>query len=315
MAYRIPRGYDVTRLGFWNIKPTSVYTHALDLAGSVPANFLPIILERKDLEIPVVMYPGTIVGVLDNSTHSAVPAACRHTPGVLAPASAATRKMVYSAYDIAATGFGVATVDLDTGTAVTATGATAASLAVVRPLGIVEEPLFSTPYQGGYENLKYQGKVSILSRGRIIRVPCITAEEKLITVGKLVMVSDTAGDYDPVGSPQTAYPGRYKLWDETTVGHIPYIVGRCVGRHKITSVAGASEHDLLLTHIGTNYATVVAGLNTWQEYDMLAKVQTTPGLSLQGSGTGGVPSALTFARADGSGDFWAIDIAIGVLGI
>jgi len=92
-------------------------------------------------------------------------------------------------------------------------------------------------------------------------------------------------------------------------------VGKCIGRHRIIAQTAASAGSLLLNDILASLVDATT-INTDQGYDQLARVNTVPAVSgLQGGGTLGVPSPLTFARSDASGDYWAIDVAIGVPGV
>lgn len=316
-TYRQPYGSSVVRFPFMDYRATTPYESSLTLDGVQPARFLPIIQEDNNKQMPIVLWPGTIVGVLNDRDHTAVPASFRTaSPYVMVPAYAgATYTVTYTALDLSTSSYG-GSDDLDEslGTLATSAGASTTTIASVKPLGIVQEPIYSQAFYDRHYNLQQQHTVSMLSRGRIVRIPCITAEEKLIYPGDIVMVSDTSSSHDPIGAPTASYPGRWKKWDESTVADLSFVIGRCVGRHKIVSQSSASAATQLLTDV-TNDALNTSTLNTREGYRDLAKVQTVPGISLQGSGTGGIPGHLLFSRSDSNGDYWAIDIAIGVIGI
>lgn len=315
---KTPFGGSIKQWAFWDWMGTCETTHALNLAEAKPATFLPNLLDDEQVECPVVMYPGTIVGVLNSRDHSSVPTTyLNEGASVIVPAHghASGYTVTYGSLDLDTSRYGVATPDLDssTGAGVSSTGASSTSVATTLPLGVVQEPVYSAHYQNLYTNYKIQPKIGVLVRGRVFRIPCITAEEKLIYPGDLVKVSDTAGSWDPAGAPATSYPGRWKKFDPTATDlkQIPLVVGKCIGRHRI--VRGSASAGTLLRSDLANLDTTT--LNTVQGYNTLNRVQTTPGFQLTGSGTKGVPYPLTFARADASGDYWAIDVAIGLLGV
>lgn len=314
---RTPFGGAVKQFGFWDRMGTSENTHALNLTDAKAATFLPNLLDDEQVDCPIVMYPGTIVGVLNSRDHTDVPSTYRNNAvSVLVPAHghASGYVVTYSALDLATNRYGAGTPDLDdsAGAVVSSTGASTTAVATTYPMGIVQEPIYSQNIQNLYTNYKFQPKVGVLIRGRVFRIPCITAEEKLIYPGDLVKVSDTAGAWDPLGAPTTSYPGRWKKFDPSgAVAQIPLIVGKCVGRHRI--VRGTASAGTLLRSDLANVDT--STLNSQEGYDTLNRVQTPTGFVLTGSGTKGVPYPLTFARADSSGDYWAIDVAIGFIGV
>lgn len=320
----------VFRHPHWELKGSDLHQAVLSIQAT-PSWFLPVIAKRRDKELPYVMYPGTIVGKLNARDHSGLDAAflaqknseqVRNT-SVIVPACGSAYTLTYGSNDLSTDEYGgVYDIDVAGGeTIVAATGASSTSIAVVRPLGIVQEPIISQAYYRRSINFQQQPMVNLLSRGQILRIPVITSEEQSIYPGDKVMVTDTPSTYNPLGSPTTPQPGRYKIWDETpadvnTIGaSLPLIVGTCVGRHKIAAQSAASAGSMLLDDV---FADLVdkSSLNEDEGYNTLARVQTVPSVvGLQGSGTGGVPSALTFARADSSGYYWAIDIAFAVLGV
>ena len=313
MAFYKPFGADVRRFPFWDRTSTGAYQRNLTLTDAKPGTFLPILMDDEAVQVPIVMYPGTFVGVLNSRDHTDVPTIYQdESPSVLVPASNAAYTLTYNSIDLDTNRFAFGTPDLDAsdGAVVSSTGATSTSIAATVPLGIVAEPLYSQRFQSYYTNLKMQPQVVLVASGRVLRIPCITANEKLVMPGDVVMV-DGGASWNPNGALTTTVAGRCMKFDDTAA-KVKYIVGRCIGRHKIcsgTAVAGT----VLLTDI-RNAAVTAASLNTKEGYDLLARDQTVPSLLLQGSATLGVPSALTFARADASGDYWAIDIALGVLG-
>lgn len=319
---RIPREGQVFRTPWWPIKDTALHNTVISLGNAKAAWFLPVVAKDLNKLVPYVMLPGTIVGVLNARDSTDVPAAFRaQSPSVLVPAHghASGYNIVYSAADLATDEFG-GSFDIDetdAATLVVATGASTKAVVGVKPLGVVQDCVISQSYQRLYRNLKLQyDNINILSQGKLLRIPAITDEEASIYPGDLVQVSDSAGDWDPVNNPRTSYPGRWKKFDQTAgdCAKIPYIMGKCVARHRICGSSTPSTGQLLLTAVSLGNVDK-STLNTDEGYHTLNRVQTVPGLALQGSGTSGVPTALTFATADASGDFWALDIALAVQGV
>jgi len=244
---------------------------------------------------------------------------------VIVPACGAAYTLTYRAYDLATDEHG-GTYDLDVAdgeTIVAAAGASATSIARVRPIGIVQETVWSQAFYRRSLNYQQQPMVNLLSRGQVVRIPVITTEEQLIYPGDEVMVTDTATTLN-WDATTAAQPGRLKRFSDAAGAHASVDalvaaqalrVGRCIGRHKIISQTTPSAGSLLLSDVLANLVNK-STINTDQGYDQLARVNTVPAVTgLQGGGTLGVPSPLTFARADASGDYWAIDVAIGIPGV
>lgn len=313
VPYQVPFGGSSPRYPFQNRIGTSVSDHSLNLTQARAAKFLPRIKEDEVKQAPVVMYPGTIVGTLNEGhTNGALASYFGEKPNVLLPASAVGYKLVYTALDLNHSRYG-SVYQIDTfNTLIAGAGTSTAATGTVLPLGVVQEPVFCEAWQLQRRNLRIQSKLNILSRGRQLRIPAITAEEKLIKPGDLVQVSDTAGNLDWIGAPAATYPGRWKAFDptDTDCANIPFIVGRCVDKHRIATGTADTEMAADLSA-----GTTLTNVNTDQQYDTMGRVQTVPGLGLQGSGTQGVMAADTFARSDSNGDYWVLDIAIGVIGI
>lgn len=314
---RIPPGGSVERMPGRFLKNSSLEDTVASIDKLVPAWFLPIIGKSYNKQVPFVMYPGTFVGTLNARDHSAlITKFGSQSPNIMVPASAAaTYTVVYSAYDLATDEFG-GTYDIDSANGedlVAATGAGASTIATVQPLGMVQEPILAQQYYRKYRNLQQQTKINLLVAGKVFRFGAITANEKLIYPGDLVCIEDTAGAWDPLGAPTTSYPGRVRKFDPTEAdcAQIPFIVGRCVQRFPIITQTTPSTGSLLLTDILTSGALDASTLNQDQDFHIMKRIQTVPGLGLQGSATGGIPSDLAFARSDASGVYWGLDIQIG----
>lgn len=330
--YRSSAAGRVFRTPYWPLRQTDLTESVLSIQAT-PAWFLPVIGKRADRDAPYVMYPGTFVGLLNDRDHSAIDAVFRAqqndyqhiNTSVIVPANGGAYTCTYRAYDLASDEHG-GTYDIDVAggeTIVAAAGASTVSVARARPIGIVQETIWSQAFYRRSLNYQQQPMVNILSRGQVVRIPCITTEEMVIYPGDEVMVTDTPSTLDH-DQTTAAQPGRLKRFSDASGAHASVDalvdasglrVGRCIGRHKICSQASANAGDLLLDDIlGSLIDTTT--LNTDQGYDQLARVNTVPAVSgLQGTGTLGVPSPLTFARSNASGEYWAIDVAIGVPGV
>jgi hypothetical protein len=314
-AFQTPGGKVFRSAGRF-IKNTSLEDTVASLSKAQPAWFLPVIAKDYNKQVPYVLLPGTVVGVLNARDHTGIAAAHRaQSPNVLVPAFQGTSyKVNYGSWDLATDEYG-GTYDLDeTGgeTIVASTGKSTVTIATVPPIGIVQEPVISRAFFRKHRNLEQQTKINLLVAGKVFRMPAVTSEELLIYPGDLVMVSAGSGDWDPISAPTTSYPGRLAKFDPTDgdCSQIPFIIGRCLERHKIVSQTTPSSGALLMSDIQSGLLDA-STLNQDQDYHILKRIQTVPGLYLQGSGTGGVPSDLTFARADASGHYWALDIQIG----
>lgn len=323
---RSPREVQTLRTPWWPRMDTVTQQTVVSLHNAKPAWFLPVLGKTYDKGdgvggVPFVMYPGTIVGVLNSRDHSAVPAAFRaQSASVLVPAHqhASGYNVVYGAYDLSTDEFG-GTYDLDVSngeTLVAAAGASSTAVAPVRPLGVVQELVLAEQFFRKYRNVNLAyPNYNILSQGKVLAIPVITDEEQSIREGDRVMVSDGAGDWDPINNPGTSYPGRWKKVDESgAYSQEAWVMGRCVRRYKICSQSSVSADQMLFAAVQAANVDKTT-LNQAEGYHTFNRVQTVPGLYLQGSGTCGVPVPLSFARADASGDFWAIEVALAVSGI
>lgn len=309
-----PYGSRSNRWPFWPYMNTTVHETALNISQLQPAKFLPVIMEDEIKQAPVVMYPGTIVGILNARDHTDL-VAFMDKPGVMVPAHghASGYTVTYTSLDTNASSRYKRTYDIDgDGDDLrSSTGASATSVAKTFPLGIVEQPIFSRAFYEQHRNLEQQPKVRLLSGGRRVIIPCITSEERDIYEGDLVKVSDTSGSWDPVNNIATTYPGRWKKFDPTgAVAQIPLLVGRCIRRIVIAKGTGST---LMATDLANNVT--LTELNSDEDYDTIKKVQTVPGLRLTGSGTQGIMPAYTYARSDSNGYYYALDIALQVFGL
>jgi hypothetical protein len=138
-------------------------------------------------------------------------------------------------------------------------------------------------------------------------------------VGHLISVQDAnagARGSDALVPHTTAGPGASEAWLAGVTGAVTaiansitrqpeWIVGRCVRRIKIAAIGESNTYAALSANIPS------ARSNVNVEWRHASRVQTVPGLGLQGSGTLGIPGHLLTARADAEGFCYALEIAVG----
>jgi hypothetical protein len=161
-------------------------------------------------------------------------------------------------------------------------------------------------------------------KDQIIQVPCLNVNEWDIQPGDLVMVDgwDVALGtlkWDPGATPSTSNAvGRLRKFTAGTttsataaVAHgevrklMEHVVGRCIRKVLVASYSSATANASLASTVGS-----INSSHVNFEFRPGGRVQTVPGLGLQGSGTQGVPGHLLAARNDGNGKFWALEIAV-----
>lgn len=296
MAFRIPRGYEVNRPQYQElsegIRPQASMVPMEAWTG------LPAVRVDDVHDDPIVLDPGTIVGIASGGTAS----------GKIFPAhqvSGASGITLYSdSTDATKWGLYGGNVTI-TSTTLTNGG--------VKPLGVIYQPIYSFYLQTLYSNYKRNENLGFVTQ-YMIQVPAITTQERLLNVGDLVMVcktipnagiSENANEYGRVTSLSSVdrLMGRYQRWDNTVESQ-PYIVGRVL--QKLRFALGTAS-----TVFSSDTASTLALTTAGQaEFKGLDKVQTVPGLGLAGSGTKGVPAWLTKARSDGSGYYYALTILL-----
>lgn len=334
--YRIPRAYARRHPQYQELMEGQRPT----VKGLVASTFLPITEIEPVHEDPIVIPAGTWVGILGaDATGSATNTGALGsiTAYSLAPACSTGYSVNYTTNDttVGATfGVGNKVTNIDTNAAIVdgAEGESTHKLGDdkgVRPLGIAFHDIYAGWMGTQYTNYDRQPNIGFLMSNQIVQVPCITAQEKAIEPGDLVMVDgyDNAeadgvlawngtgvgdrrvgrlvGWKDAVASlPATATGGTAAL----ELGKLQeHIVGRCLRKVLVADFGpSASTHDLLSAHVSTGKTSDVN-----LEYRVGGRVQTVPGLGLQGSGTLGVPGWLLSSRADTTGVFWALEIAVG----
>jgi len=316
MAYRVPRGYSRTD---WPWQPRFEHDGTTPSYAVRPAKFLPVAAEDQVHDDPIVLIPGTFVGRLDLDQHSALDASFL-TGGPLVPACPVAYTVTYSALDLATSAYGgTPDIDEDEDTVVAATGASTATVAATRPLWVTLKPHYAGWLEDRHTNYVRQLFETGKSKLLIARIPAITANEKLIRVGDKVMLDNTTS---PTWDPYAATPstvGRLKRFDGAAVALTEYVVGKCVNKTRLARQSSASEGQTLRAAIGTSAPRTLTNINQTAEYlwpageqfEMDSKIETAKGLGLgPSSETLGRPPELLYARADASGDFWALDIEI-----
>src|SRR5690606_15359219 len=221
----------------------------------------------------------------DHSAHAAFMAQKNNyqhiNASTIVPACGTAYTITYTALDLATADHG-GTYDIDEATGdviVASAGASSATVARTRPIGVVQEIVYSQAFYNRQDNYQRQHMVNLLCGGRVLMIPAMTTSEMAIYPGDLVQVVDAAGSntYNPAAT-VTDQPGRLKRFsdadgaygggggtvDAFTKSH-GMIVGRCLGRHKIASQASVSSGDMLLANIqaGGITASSVNADNGW----------------------------------------------------
>jgi hypothetical protein len=293
-----------------------------------PATFLPVWSVDETHDDPIVIPPGTLVGILNETDHAGIGTAFnavdRKVGGWIVPACPVAYTVTYSSNDLVNTKWG-GTPDLDEAAGnviVVAAGASSATVAPVKPLGIAMQPLFAGWMDARWENYQRQLLATWRSGNWIVTLPCLTAGEAAIQPGDLVMMDDSSSpDWDP-GNLYTTTPGRLQAFNGGSYSaDQEYIVGRCTKKTRLGKQASTSAGQQLLTAIGTGAPQTLTNINTaaaylWppgENFKIESKTETVPGLQLSASSqTLGRPAELLWANADANGDFWAIDVLLRV---
>lgn len=288
-----------------------------------PALFLPVWIEDKVQSDPVVLPPGTFVGRLNARDHSSLNAAFT-AEGYLAPACPVAYQVTYSALDVADavdTGSGTPSMDGDGTTLVTVAGDSTATI-LVKPCGITARPYYAGWLSSRYQNYDPYMFQTWISGLHIVRIPAMTTNEAAIEAGDLVMLDDTASPKWAGSAGTLGTPGRLQAFNGGSYGNDQeFVVGRCVNKVQIGKQASTSAGQSLRTAIGTSAPRTLTNINTtstylWptgENFQVQAKVEGVPGMQLSAtSATLGRPAELLWARADASGNFWALDILLRV---
>ena len=311
---RIPRGYGRYQTPYNEIfegqRPS-----LSELGNLLPAPWLPVCTVDNVHDDPIVMQAGTWVGRINttdhNAAYTAVGASAR--TNFLVPAYQGTGEysLTYGAQDLDNGNGTYAVPDIDAySTAVAVAGTSTTTIGPVKPMGVLYQDAYGSYMGLRYKNYSRQHMVGFLAYGQVIMVPAMTAAEAAIEPGDMVVVARTA-DASPTWRPQHAdnYVGHLMAYDTTDCSagdgqSIEYAVGQCLEKVILATGGGASQR--LSAAITASTATAI------HNFGDLGKVQTVPGLGLQGSGTSGVPGYLLPAVAQ-SGSFYSLLISVGVV--
>jgi len=303
MAIRRPRGYTVNRPPFVEIcegaRP-NVQALVLEAWTGLP----PVRIDEHHHD-PIVLDAGTLVGVA-TGTHGSTSIAGKLMPAVWFTGAANKWFLNYNSTDDNnwSLGAGVATSDLDIGD--------------VKPIGVVFQPIYSFYLEEVFTNYKRTESVGIVT-DYVIQIPCKTTKEHLIRAGDLVScatadLSVSYGRDADVSLPTGAVAGRYERVSEVIIGQLDTTGGNIVPPNQLKIQAEAQEFVMGRCLKSFEYATTTSSDGTTfqddsnttvtsaakNEFVGLDKVQTVPGMSLAGSGTGGIPGHLLGGASSGS---------------
>jgi len=311
MAIRRPRGYTVNRPPFVEIcegaRP-NVQALVLEAWTGLP----PVRIDEHHHD-PIVLDAGTLVGVASGSFGS-TSIEGKLMPSVWFTGGGATKKsrwqLRYNSTDDNdwSLGAGVITSDLDIGN--------------VKPIGVVFQPVYSFYLPEVFTNYKRTESVGIVT-DYVIQIPWKTTKEHAIRAGDLVCTATVNnmcqyGRDADVTLPTGDLAGRYMRVQEIVDGTLTgltattanivsdgpnnydlasvsdFTVGRCL---KSFEYATTTSSDGTTFQDDSNTTVTSAAKN---EFVGLDKVQTVPGMSLAGSGTGGIPGHLLGGASSGS---------------
>lgn len=278
-----------------------------NLSDQLPAPWLPVTAEDDVHEDAIIIQAGTWVGRINATDHAAaytaVTAASRKNYLVPAYQGTGEYSLTYGELDLASPG-GYDVPDIDAyPTVVASAGTSTITIGPVKPLGIAYHDMFGSYLGLRYKNYKRQDQVGYLAYGQVIMIPVTTSVEAGIQPGDTVAIARTT-DASPTWRPRHVdnYVGHLMPYDTDCTPE--YIVGKCL--EKITVAGGGSASQRLSAAITAGTAT---GVHNFGE---LNRVQTVPGLGLQGSGTQGVPGFLLNAVSQ-STYFYGLLISVGVV--
>jgi hypothetical protein len=291
MGIRVPRGFG---------RYQSPYNETFEgrrpplsrLGNLLPAPWLPVVVMDEKHNDPVSIEAGTWVGRINATDHSAAYTAmiaAKRAP-YLVPANASTGEytVTYSAYDV-----DYLTPDVDdTTSTVSAAGASTLTIEAVKPMGIAYQNMYASHLKDTYSNYNRQHMVGFLSWGYAVWLPIRSTNEATIQPGDLLVMDDAshaAGTWKPRDGSNVV--GRIRPWVSGDSQEM--IVGRCLEKLAIATQTATSANQTLAAAIAASNVTT----STVHNFGDLSKVQTPPGLGLQGSGTLGVPGWLLGATA------------------
>ena len=299
---RIPRGYARNRVNYQElcegVRPVDSAMPRTAYTG------LPHVRIDEVHHDPIVLDPGTVVGFVSwtgagSTIHGTI------VPCVLPTATGiaeSTIKLMINGSTEASTNWA-----MPAGTSGDIT------VGVVKPIGVIFQPIYSFVLNSLYTNYKRNVNIGIVT-DYVIMVPATNAEEAAIRAGDLVGVG--SGTYYGAGWDNMytyKQAGRYARYNSTWDYASDRVIGRCLKKIRIattsSSTAGTKLNDDL-----DNITLTTEGAAEFQDLD---KVQTVPGLGISGSGTKGVPAWLLDARLDDGSNhssaaksYWALVILV-----
>lgn len=311
MAIRTPRGYARNRPYFREVcegnRPN------IQAAVKLPYTGLPHVRVDELAFDPIVMDPGTIVGVITGLSFGGYVGSGTLSPAFITTGSSAaggggTGGLPWGPHG-SGTLFIAGSTEASTWSLPTSTSGTL-QLGNVKPLGVIFAPVYHPILTTAFTNYKRQHSASFLTE-YVIQVPATNVEEVAIQAGDVVMLGTGVCYGIGWASPFNAHlqAGRYAKYDSSVPLAAERIVGRLLKKTLLGQGGSAtSVGDLLADAAPLADFTASAELAT--EFNDLAKVETVPGLGLSGSGTKGVPAFLLGARADATKRYWALTILI-----
>ena len=217
----------------------------------------------------------------------------------------------------------------------------------VKPIGIVFEDVYASWLSTAYVNYERQPTVSLLTRDYVVQLPAVTPSERAIEPGDLVMVdgfgsSNSEMVWSPATGSWTNRVGHLRrvasisatemvtaasagagvgvatgvLTGTSAAGYIgaaaarvdEYIVGKCLRKVLFAEYSSASANTAAETSVALDAFKLSTHVS--KEFQDAGRVQTVPGMSLQGSGIKGIPAWARKATADASGRFWVLEIHV-----
>jgi len=280
---RIPRGYARTQTQYMELSEGKRPSLSEDGTNLLPAPWLPAAFIENVHDDPVIIPAGFFVGRINttdhNAAYTAVAAAWRRNYLVPASMNTGTYTLTNSQYDI---DYEVPDAD-NWSTAVAATGATTLAIEQVKPIGITFQDLYPSYFSLRYKNYERQSMSGILCWGYNVMLPMRTTEECAIQPGDLVVIQDN-DHAKATWLPTDLSTNTVATLKPYESGDSPeFIVGRCLEVITLaTQTAGSAGQTLAAGLTASNVSSPI-------NLDDLGKVQTPPGLGLQGSGTQGLP--------------------------
>ncbi len=288
MAFRIPRGMETFRPSYLElcegVRPNVTNVPIAPWTGLAPTR-----IDRLN-DDPIVLEPGTIVGLATgfNSSFSGKLFPAMWTTGV-SQSGTNHGLMIFNYHHSDGATWGLPT------------STTSGFVGIVKPIGVIYQPIYSFNLQRQFTNYQRNVNVGFLT-DYVIQIPCITAKEHLITDGDLVMVAHEAYDHGVFanitatqGFTNSGLAGRFQKLDVALAGHTEFVVGRCLKKIVFALDSSGTAGDQLLDRLVAGASPTLTA-EASAEWPDLAKIQTVPGQVLTGSGTKGIPGHLLGAR-------------------